>query len=171
MQINTSRRYKRMSALISVFMLGLVGSANAAWAGGYDPDADPNATFGQAIHQSAEEGKLVLLVFGSQWCPDCRSLNSKMDLEPLRNTVENNFVVAHIDIGNLDKNMTFTEQFGEPVANGIPSIAIVAPDKTLHYVSEAGEFASARSAGLSDLDAWFQVKLAQIRETTSAPLH
>jgi len=58
------------------------------------------------------------------------------------------------DIGNWDKNMAFTEQFGEPVAQGIPSIAIIAPDGTLLYVSEAGEFASARSAELATLDQW-----------------
>ena len=49
-----------------------------------------------------------------------------------------------------------------PVAKGIPSIAIVAADGTLLYVSEAGEFASARSTGLASLDAWFRDRLAVI---------
>jgi hypothetical protein len=35
----------------------------------------------------------------------------------------------------------------------------------------AGSGNAARSAGLTDLDAWLQAKLVQIRETTSAPLY
>ena len=131
---------------------------------GYDPDADPAVTYQAALQQSAREEKLVLLVFGSEWCPDCRSLNKKLGQTPLAATVEDSFVVAHVDIGNWDKNMAFTEQFGEPVAQGIPSIAIVAPNGSVLYVSEAGEFASARSAELSALDGWFKDMLRQIGE-------
>lgn len=138
---------------------------------GYDPDANPAVSYQQALQQSAQQEKLVLLVFGSEWCPDCRSLNKKMAQSPLANTVTDNFVVAHIDIGNWDKNMAFTEQFGEPVAQGIPSIAIIAPNGTLLYVSEAGEFASARSAELAALDEWFTQKLAQIAQQWGAASH
>ena len=131
---------------------------------GYDPDADPAVTYQAALQQSAQEEKLVLLVFGSEWCPDCRSLNKKLGQTPLASTIDESFVVAHVDIGNWDKNMAFTEQFGEPVAQGIPSIAIVAPDGSVLYVSEAGEFASARSAELPALDGWFKDMLKQIGE-------
>lgn len=131
---------------------------------GYDPDADPAVTYQAALQQSAREEKLVLLVFGSDWCPDCRSLNKKLGQAPLAATVADSFVVAHVDVGNWDKNMAFTEQFGEPVAQGIPSIAIVAPDGSVLYVSEAGEFASARSAELPALDGWFKDMLKQIGE-------
>ena len=142
----------------------LLTSAVTASAGdyGYDPDADPAATYQQAITQAGQQEKLVLLVFGSEWCPDCRSLNKKMGQPPLSDTVHKNFIVAHVDIGNWDRNMAFTEQFGEPVGKGIPSIAIVAADGTILYVSEAGEFASARSTGLASLDAWFRDRLAVI---------
>ncbi len=151
-----------------VLLLSAMMSAAADY--GYDPDADPAATYEQALQQAANDNKLVLLVFGSQWCPDCRSLNKKMGQAPLDNTIASNFVVAHIDIGNWDRNMAFTGQFGKPVAKGIPSIAIVAPDGTVLYVSEAGEFASARSAQLATLDDWFTERLAQIGKTRGTPI-
>ena len=53
---------------------------------GYDPDADPAVTYQAALQQSAREEKLVLLVFGSDWCPDCRSLNKKLGQAPLAAT-------------------------------------------------------------------------------------
>lgn len=157
----------RISRYLVVSLL-LTCALSSAADYGYDPDANPAASFQQALQQSAQQEKLVLLVFGSEWCPDCRSLNKKMAQAPLAATVQDNFVVAHIDIGNWDKNMAFTEQFGEPVAQGIPSIAIIAPDGTLLYVSEAGEFASARSAQLEALDKWFTDKLAQIAQPSGA---
>jgi thiol-disulfide isomerase/thioredoxin len=88
------------------------------------------------------------LVFGSEWCPDCRSLNKKMALQTFSQTLQDNFLVVHVDIGNWDRNMAFTKRFGEPVSKGIPSIAVVAPDKKVLYVSEAGGVCNRRKHGL-----------------------
>ena len=153
----------RLCSYLAVLLL-VSGITMNAQGYGYDPDADPAATYQQAIERAGQQGKLVLLVFGSEWCPDCRSLNKKMGEPPLNETVQQNFIVAHVDIGNWDKNMAFTEQFGEPVGKGIPSIAIIDADKTVLYVSEAGEFASARSTDLASLDNWFRDRLATIRQ-------
>ena len=130
----------------------------------FDPEADPAEHYSAALSSANEQGKLVLLVFGSEWCPDCRSLNQKMTQSPLRNTLETDFVLTHVDIGNWDLNMAFAANFGEPVAKGIPSIAIVEADGKILYVSQSGEFASARSSGVDSLDEWFQAKLAEMPE-------
>jgi thiol-disulfide isomerase/thioredoxin len=140
----------------------VLGSLAEAQEFRYDPTADPVAAFQRATEQAAEHDKLVLLVFGSEWCPDCRSLNKKMAQQPLSQTLQDNFVVVHVDIGNWDRNMVFTEQFGKPVAKGIPSLAVVAPDEKVLYVSEAGEFAAARNMGLTVLDSWMREMLIQI---------
>ena len=140
----------------------VLGSLAEAREYSYDPDSDPVAAFQLATQQAAQLHKLVLLVFGSEWCPDCRSLNKKMGQQPFSRTLQDNFLVVHVDIGNWDRNMAFTRQFGEPVAKGIPSIAVVAPDEQVLYVSEAGEFAAARNMGLSALDGWMQELLIEI---------
>ena len=145
-------------------LLLISGTTVSAREYAYEPDADPAVTYQHALEQARQQKKSVLLVFGSEWCPDCRSLNKKMGQAPLRDTIEKHFIVSHVDIGNWDRNMAFIEQFGSPVAKGIPSIAIVGSDKTLLYVSEAGEFASARSMGLASLDAWFRDRLALIEQ-------
>ncbi|MEM1153793.1 MAG: thioredoxin family protein [Pseudomonadota bacterium] len=144
----------------------LMCAASLAGEYAYDPNGDPQASYDAALQQSTEEQKKVLLVFGSDWCPDCRSLNRKMTQEPLATTISDQFVVAHVDIGNWDKNMTFTEQFGEPVANGIPSIAIISSDGELLYLSQAGELATSRSASTEDLNAWFETTLDSLGEHT-----
>jgi len=155
-----SQPHHRLLAGIALACLAFLATAAEPYH--YDAGADPAREYRQALQQAGDQGKLVLLVFGAEWCPDCRSLNRKMTETPLAETVDAGFVVAHVDIGNWDRNMDFTAQFGEPVSKGIPSIAIVAADGTVLYVSKAGEFASARSAELSSLDAWFRDRLEQL---------
>ena len=154
---------KYLNNFFAVFLLSF---STTAWTEDYtfDPEADPAQHYGAALSSANEQGKLVLVVFGSEWCPDCRSLNQKMTQSPLGNTIEAGFVVTHVDIGNWDLNMAFAANFGEPVAKGIPSIAIVEADGKILYVSQAGEFASARSSGVDSLDEWFQAKLAEMPE-------
>ena len=121
----------------------------------YDPIMDPYEKFGSIVDEAKNKGKLVLLVFGSDTCPDCRSLYKKMHTKPLNETIDKNFIVMHVDIGNWDNNIDFTNQFGKPVKSGSPSIAILDSSSTIYYVSTAGEFASARSSKTKTLNDWF----------------
>lgn len=129
---------------------------------GYDPDADPYQVLKATQQAALESDKLVLVVFGSDWCPDCRSLNKKMAIEPLADTLNQSFSVMHVDVGNWDKNMAFTEKFGEPIAKGIPSIAVLDKQLGVYYVAQGGEFASARSSKVNSLNNWFKALLEKI---------
>ena len=121
----------------------------------YDPDMDPYERFGAVVDEAKNKEKSILLVFGSDTCPDCRSLYKKMHTKPLNETIDKNFIVMHVDIGNWDNNIDFTNQFGTPVESGTPSIAILDNSSTIYYVSKAGEFASARHSKTKTLNEWF----------------
>ena len=99
--------------LNNCFAIFLLSFSMTAWTEGYkfDTEADPTQHYNAALSSANEQGKLVLVVFGSEWCPDCRSLNQKMTQSPLRDTLENSFVVTHVDIGNWDLNMGFRCKF------------------------------------------------------------
>lgn len=129
----------------------------------YDPDMDPYEKFASVLGKAKNMEKLVLLVFGSDTCPDCRSLYKKMHTKPLSETIDNNFIVMHVDIGNWDNNIDFTNQFGTPVESGTPSIVILDNSSTIYYVSKAGEFASARSSKTKTLNDWFLDKVQTIK--------
>jgi thioredoxin 1 len=121
----------------------------------YDPIADPYQLLAESTEAALKEDKLILVVFGSDWCPDCRSFNEKLDMKPLSEIITRRFVVMHVDIGKWDRNIEFTNKFGSPIDGGIPSIAILANDKVLYYVAEGGEFASARKSKVKTLNEWF----------------
>lgn len=130
--------------------------------GTYHSDIDPKLTLTQVSESARQNNKYVLIIFGSDWCPDCRSLQQKMQTSPLLETISASFDVMYVDIGNWDRNMDFTRRFGNPVRKGIPSIAILGNEGSLRYVSDAGELASARSSKTEKLNRWFQEKLAEI---------
>lgn len=155
MRIPHMIRYAFTALMSSALLLANPASA-------YDPDADPATDYAAALSSAEESGRKVLVVFGADWCPDCRAFDKLITQAPLQATIEEHFVVMHVDIGNWDRNMAFTEQFGEPVAKGIPSIAILSADKDLLYVAEGGEFASARSSTTEDLNSWFIERLSLI---------
>ena len=150
----------RRGFLFLTLLTTLTTSAQSA----YDESADPAADYAAALSAAADDEKKVLMVFGADWCPDCRAFDALMKEEPLKSTITDNFVVVHVDIGNWDHNMEFTEQFGEPVAKGIPSIAILSSGKDLLYVAEGGEFASARSSTTEDLNNWFTDRLNSLNQ-------
>ena len=50
----------------------------------YDEAADASADVAAALKRAATEGKAVLLTFGANWCPDCRTLGTAMTTPPLR---------------------------------------------------------------------------------------
>ncbi|ASP38553.1 thiol reductase thioredoxin [Bacterioplanes sanyensis] len=121
----------------------------------YNPDADVEALLANSTQLAQQQHKQILIVFGSEWCPDCRSFNKKLAEEPLASTVQQRYIVMHVDIGHWDKNMEFTQRFGDPVGKGIPSIAIIDAQQKLRYVAEGGEFASARHSKVTSINDWF----------------
>ncbi len=140
--------------LLTVTLLS--GGCSGKSQGPYDASADPAAEFDTALARGASEGKPVLLIFGANWCPDCRAFAKEVSTEPLQGLVADHFVVLHVNIGNWDKNMDFVARFGEPVAQGIPSIAITDSQGIARFVTVGGVLASVRSLTSQELYEWFQ---------------
>jgi thioredoxin 1 len=122
--------------------------------GPYDVLAEPDTDLKHAMTQATAEGKLVLVVFGANWCEDCRALERQLKTDLLHQVVADQFVLMHVDIGNWDKNMDFVARFGKPVDRGIPSIAIVDRDGGIRFVSASGELAKARRMTNEQLAEW-----------------
>jgi thioredoxin 1 len=145
---------RTLSRVAIVFSLVVVGACSQEWTGPYDAGAEPATEFDKAMKQAILEDKFVLVVFGANWCADCRALEERLSTEPLHRFVNEKFISMHVDIGNWDKNMAFAATFGRPVDKGIPSIAIVDKDGSIQFVSTAGELAKARKMSGEALMQW-----------------
>lgn len=147
----------RVSALraVVVLLLVLAAACSRAPKGPYDPRANPDEDLQAALVKATAEKRFVLLVFGANWCPECRALEEQLQLDPLRSLLATRFVVVHVNIGNWDKNMDFVARFGKPVDNGIPSIALLDAAGDALFVSAAGELAGSRSTS-AELARWLE---------------
>jgi protein disulfide-isomerase len=54
------------------------------------------------------------------------------------------FLVVKVDVGNFDKNLDISNQYGNPIKGGIPAVVILSPANQILYSSRAGELANAR---------------------------
>lgn len=113
----------------------------------YDEQADPRADLNRALERARAQNRHVLVVFGANWCPDCRSLAVKMASGSLARLVAERYVVTKVDVGRFDKNLDLAQQLGNPIRKGIPAVAVLASDGRLIKATEGGELASAKSMG------------------------
>ncbi len=122
---------------------------------GYDESADAGADIERARAQAAAAGKRVLVVFGANWCGDCRVLDTSMKQGRLKALLDGRFVVVKVDVGRFDRNVDIAQRYGVPLKKGIPTVAVLAADGSASFVTSGGELADARSMGEDALLAFF----------------
>lgn len=137
-----------MRFLTASFLLATSLVANA---GGpppiYDEGADAKAAI-RATLAEAEQAKLpVLVVFGANWCGDCRMLDATFKHGPSAPLIAKSFKVVKVDVGRFDHNVDIAESYRVPLKKGIPAVAVLSPQGKLLYATEGGELADARKMG------------------------
>jgi len=129
----------------------LLATSLAATAGGppaiYDEGVDAKAAI-QATLAEAEKAKVpVLVVFGANWCGDCRMLDNTFKHGPSAPLIAKSFKVVKVDVGRFDRNVHIAETYRVPLKKGIPAVAVLSPQGKLLYATEGGELADARKMG------------------------
>lgn len=125
----------------------------------YDASADPQADLSAALAQARRSGKRVLVVFGANWCPDCRVLDREFHAGgKTAELVASRYEVVKVDVGDFDRNLDFAKLYGEPIKKGIPSVVVVTPTNQVVYQTGAGELADARHLGADGIYAFFRDK-------------
>lgn len=112
----------------------------------YDDHANAPEDVRRAVLAAHAAHKDVLLVFGANWCPDCRVLDEALHSSRAA-PISDRFVIVKIDVGNFDKNLELAKRYEVPLRKGIPAAAVVSGEDALLYVTKAGELANARRMG------------------------
>jgi thiol:disulfide interchange protein len=110
----------------------------------YSDTANAHADIAQAIHTATREHKRIILDFGGNWCGDCQVLDIYLHQPPNEAIVDKNFVVVHVDIGRMDKNVDVADKYEVPLKRGVPALAVLDPHGRLLYSQKDGEFESMR---------------------------
>jgi protein disulfide-isomerase len=125
----------------------------------YDEQVDARQQIAAAIKtasQRTKPAKNIVLVFGANWCPDCHVLDEQMQKPGLASLIEKSFVVVKIAVGRMDKNVDVAKEYGVPIKNGIPALAILDSRGKLLYAQEQGQLADARHMSFESIKALFE---------------
>jgi thiol:disulfide interchange protein len=120
----------------------------------YPADANAKKEIDEALKQAAVDHKRVLLVFGGNWCYDCHVLDRALHDGAAGKIVSESFVLVHVDIGDVNRNLDLANQYKIPLEKGVPAVAILGRDGKLLYGSCDGEFEAARKMMKKDLVAF-----------------
>jgi len=117
----------------------------------YPPSADANAEIAEAIQSASASHKRILVVFGGNWCFDCHVLDEAFHSPEIAPTLNKSFLVVHVDIGQMDKNLDIAKKYDVPLDRGVPAIAVLDSDGKLLFSQKRGEFEAARSMAPEDI--------------------
>lgn len=141
---------------ILVPLLLAAGAAAFAAAGPYDEAADAKAQIAAALAEAAPARKPVLVVFGANWCGDCKVLDMAFHEGAAAALIASHFKVVKVDVGRFDRNTDIAKAYGVPLASGIPAVAVLDGRGRVVYVTQAGELADARNMGSTAIHDFFQ---------------
>jgi thioredoxin 1 len=112
----------------------------------YNESANAASDLQRALAAARADRNDVLVVFGANWCPDCRELDKALNGSS-HALIAGHFQVVKVDVGRFDKNLELANQYGNPIRMGIPAVVVLSADNRIVYSSKGGELANARKMG------------------------
>jgi thiol:disulfide interchange protein len=106
----------------------------------YSETANPKLDIAAAIKRAAREHKRIILDFGGDWCGDCQLLDIYYRQSPNAELIARHFIVVHVDIGHMDRNVDIAQKYQVPITKGVPALAVLDANGKLLYSERAKEF-------------------------------
>jgi protein disulfide-isomerase len=113
----------------------------------YDESADAKADIRAALVDTQQTKVPVLVVFGANWCGDCKMLDTAFKTGAAAPLIAKNFKVVKVNVGRFDHNVDVADSYGVPLKKGIPAVAVLSVQGKVTYVTQSGELADARAMG------------------------
>jgi thioredoxin 1 len=141
---------------ILMLLLGLIAAIAIAAPQPYDESADAKASVQQALDAAQTDHVPVLVVFGANWCEDCRALDLALKTGRNAEQIAREFKVVKVDVGKFNRNLDIARAYGDPIKKGIPAAVVLSADNRVLYATRAGELADARRMGESGIFDFFK---------------
>ena len=130
-----------------VFALLIAASAAVAGTLPYDETIDAKAEIRTALAEAQRAHVPVLVVFGANWCGDCKVLDLAFKSGSSAPLIAKNFRVVKVNVGRFDRNVDIAQSYGVPLQSGIPAVAILSEQGKVVYATREGELADAGKMG------------------------
>lgn len=136
-----------MNRLLALAVLFTALNATPAADQPYNEAADARADVRRALEEARKARVPVLVVFGANWCGDCRMLDTAMKTGKSAALVAKEFRVVKVDVGRFNRNVDVAESYGVPLKKGIPAAVVLSPEGRVLHATRGGELADARKMG------------------------
>jgi thioredoxin len=117
----------------------------------YSAAADARRDIADAKARAAANGKMVMVTFGANWCPDCLTLHKDLEDPVTREYAERKFEMVNVDVGELDKNAAVARELGVAPVNGIPLAVFFSSDGRPICDTRRGELEPSRHYTSSEI--------------------
>tara|TARA_B100000941_G_scaffold290887_1_gene275598 strand:+ start:2942 stop:3445 length:504 start_codon:yes stop_codon:yes gene_type:complete len=108
------------------------------------------------IFNAITKDKQPIIIFGANWCPDCRIFSATMNIPKIKSYIDENFEVLYVDVKRYEINMSLMEEYGIEPAEGIPRLLVFDLDKKLINSSNTTEWRTARDRTSQEIFNFFQ---------------
>lgn len=98
----------------------------------FSPNGNPGSYIQRAFAKAKNEGKVLMIEFGANWCPDCLVLYNLLTESKAKEYFERNFVLVTVDLGaDYTQNLDIAQKVGVDLSKGIPAAVFYEPDGSL----------------------------------------
>ena len=105
---------------------------------------------------SISKSKQPIIIFGGNWCPDCRILEGTLQLPTIKKYMIKHYKIMHVDVGRYDKNMNLISYFKIPEEEGVPRVHVFDNKKNILNMNSTQEWRTARDRNKQEIFNYFQ---------------
>ena len=108
------------------------------------------------LDSSINKSKQPIIIFGGNWCPDCRILEGTLQLPTIKKYMIEHYEIMHVDVGRYDKNMNLISYFKIPKEEGVPRVLVFDNEKNILNMESTKEWTTARDRKQQEIFNYFQ---------------
>ena len=108
------------------------------------------------IVNTIKDSKQPIVIFGGNWCPDCRVLEGTIKMPLIKRFMDKHYRILHIDVGRYEINMNLMDYFGVAREEGVPRVLVFDMNKNIINSSTTKEWTTARDRRQQEIFNYFQ---------------
>ena len=110
----------------------------------YDPELDAASAIDAARQAARQDGTFLMVIFGANWCLDCRTLHHHLESAAVADYTRDLFRFVNVDVGKFNQNRDVAASLGVSLSSGIPVAVVFAPDGRVIGTTNEGQLEPAR---------------------------
>ena len=110
----------------------------------FNAEKDAAQDVAAARKRAKEGGKFLMVIFGANWCIDCRTLERRLQSSAVAEYTADRFEFVHVDVGKFNNNLDVASDYGINLQRGVPVALAFAHDGHIRGATNNGELDPAR---------------------------